>query len=324
MNKNYISPLKEILAAGSMTQSQLAERLEVTFAALNRWLHGHARPQPRRIVAIQKLHKELVGHPSVTHKHVQEAMGRAKRFKRRGLWALIAGHQALQEDLLLEHTYNSTSIEGTTFSKRQTEAVLFAKALIADKTLVEHLEVINHAAVLKGIFQIKCAEPITEAFIQNLHKDLMQGVRDDAGHYSKYPRAIRGVNIALTHPEDIAEKMANLIRSFRKKPVHKTIDDIADFHVQFEHIHPFGDGNGRIGRLLMAMQCLQENYPPVVIENARKADYYDVLEYAQRKSNAPFVCFLAEEMERTAKIIRVHLVPGTKCTANRLNRPASA
>ena len=307
MNINYISQLKEILAAGSMTQGQLAERLEVTFAALNRWLHGHARPQPRRIATIQKLHKELVGYPSVTHEHVQEAMGRADRLKRRALWALIAEHQALQEDLLLEHTYNSTSIEGTTFSKRQTEAVLFGKALIPDKSLMEHLEVTNHAAVLKGIFQMKRAGLITEAFIQNLHKGLMQGVREDAGLYSRYPRAIRGVNIALTHPKDIAEEMANLIRSFRKKPAHKTICDIADFHVQFELIHPFGDGNGRIGRLLMAMQCLQENYPPVVIENARKADYYDVLEYAQRKSNGPFVCFLAEEMGRTANIIKKYL-----------------
>ena len=307
MDKNYITQLEQILAAGSMTQSQLAARLGVTFAALNRWLHGHAKPQPRRIGAIQRHHKELVGYPAVTDERVREAMRGADRLKRRALWDLIAGHQALQEELLLEHTYNSTSIEGMTFSKRETESILFGKALIPDKSLVEHLEVTNHAAVLKGIFNMKRGGPITEEFVKAMHKALMQGVREDAGSYSKHTRAIRGVNIALTHPEDIREEMANLIRSWGKKSARKTLRDIADFHVQFELIHPFGDGNGRIGRLLMTMQCLRSDCPPVVIENARKADYYDVLEYAQRKADGPFVCFLAEQMARTAKIIQKHL-----------------
>ena len=307
MDENYITLLRQLLAVGSMTQSQLAKRLGITYAALSRWLHGHAKPQPRRMVEIRNLFKELVGYPGVTQARIHKALRRANRLRIGNLWRLIRDHRALQDALVLEHTYNSTSIEGTTFRKRETEAILFDKALIPDKSLLEHLEVTNHASVLRGIFRKKFAGPVTEKFIQGLHHDLMQGVREDAGSYSKYSRAIRGVNIALTHPEDIGEEMENLMHSWNKKNARKTIRDIASFHVQFELIHPFGDGNGRIGRLLMVIQCLQTDYPPVIIENARKADYYEALEYAQRKSDGPFLCFLADQMEKTAGMIRNYL-----------------
>ncbi len=304
MAENYIFRLRQILAKGSFTQEQLAQRLGVTFAALNRWLHGHAKPQPRRMAAIEALYKEIVGYPSVTPEKVQRAIRQADGLRTKGLWNTIARQESLQDELLLEHTYNSTSIEGTTFTKRQTEGVIFSKAMIPDKTLIEHLEITNHATALKALFQRKYQGLVNEEFIKELHKDLMQGIHPDAGHYSQHMRAIRGVNIALTHPKDISEEMRNLIKSWRAAPRRKTIKEIANFHADFELIHPFGDGNGRVGRLLMVVQCLQGNYPPVVIENARKTEYYDVLEYAQKKSEGPFICFLVEEMERTRQLIR--------------------
>jgi Fic family protein len=132
-------------------------------------------------------------------------------------------------------------------------------------------------------------------------------VHPDAGRYSNHPRVIRGADIALTHPADIPEEMGGLVQSWNAKPAHKSIKKIAGFHADFELIHPFGDGNGRVGRLLMVLQCLQEGYPPVIIENAEKIEYYEVLEYAQRKSEGPFVCFLAREMERTNRLIRKHI-----------------
>ena len=87
--------------------------------------------------------------------------------------------------------------------------------------------------------------------------------------------------------------------------LHKTLGQKAAALVYpISQNHPFGDGNGRTGRLLMVLQCLEEGFPPVVIENARKADYYDVLEYAQKKSDGPFICFLADEMEKTARLMK--------------------
>ena len=303
MAEDYISLLKQILAARSLSQTDLAKRLGVTFAALNRWLNGHASPHPRRIGAIQRLHRELVGFPAITNEQLKAIVWKADRFKKRGLWNWIANHRALQDKLLLEHTYNSTSIEGTTFNKKETEAVIFDNSIIPEKSLEEHLEVTHHAAVLRDIFQKKYQGPVTEEFIKTLHRHLMQGLREDAGSYSKHHRAIRGLDIALTHPKDIPEEMANLIRAW-KKSTRKTIKEIGIFHVHFELIHPFGGGNGRIGRLLMTLQCLERDYPPVVIENARRAEYYDVLEYAQRKSAGPFISFLVDEMSRTTKLLQ--------------------
>ena len=307
MKENYIDKLEQILKAGRLSQNDLAGRLGVTFAALSRWIHGHAKPRQRKIDAIQKLYREIVGYPSLTNKQLTEMVRQANQFKFKGLWGFINQHQALQDELLLEHTYNSTSIEGTTFNKRETEAVIFDKSVVPDKSLTEHLEVTNHAVVLRYLLQKKYQGPITEELIKQLHKDLMQGIREDAGDYSKYQRAIRGMNIILTHPEDIQEEMKNLIKEWNHKPVRKTIKEIASFHVHFELIHPFGDGNGRVGRLLMVLQCLQVDYVPAVIENARKAEYYEVLEYAQRKSERPFICFLVDEMEKTNEIIQKYL-----------------
>lgn len=303
MSNNYIDQLKQIMSVESLSQIQLADRLDVTFAALNRWINGHARPRSSKIIAIRKLFQEIAGYPSVTAKDQTLAIQQAQAMKRKELWDFIARHQELQDELLLEHTYNSTSIEGTTFNKRETEAVIFSKAVIPDKSLVEHLEVTNHAAALRRILNKRSVGPLTEGFIKDLHKELLHGVRGDGGQYSKHQRAIRGVQIHLTHPDDIPEEIGQLLRTWKKMP-NKTIKEISDFHVQFELIHPFGDGNGRIGRLLMVVQCLQQGYPPVVIENSRKGEYYDVLEYAQRRSVAPFVLFVVDEMKKTAAIIR--------------------
>ena len=305
MDKNYISQLKHLLQATNLTQAALAERLGVTTAALSRWLHAHAKPHPQKIEAIGTLYKELIGFPSVTPEELSSVLQQAARFKIKSLWQQIASNQKLQDELLLEHTYNSTTIEGATFTKKETEAVIFDKSVIRDKSLVEHLEITNHAAVLSDILKQKCGEKISEEWIKGAHQSLMQGVRKDAGEYSKHLRAIRGVDIHLTHPKDIPEEMKHLIRDWNRSK--KELADIGRFHVRFELIHPFGDGNGRVGRLIMAVQCLAANFPPVVIENSRKADYYEVLEYAQRESENPFILFLVSEMERTHAILRKYL-----------------
>jgi Fic family protein/DNA-binding XRE family transcriptional regulator len=307
MSQDYINQLKAILKTTALAQTQLAKQLGVTFATLNRWVNGHAKPYPKHIRAIQTLYRDRVAYPAVGQKALNELVRRANGLKCKGIWQAIAGNEHLREDLLLEHTYNSTSIEGTTFTKRQTEAVIFHQKIIEDKSYVEHLEVTNHAAVLSDILGQRIRGAITEEMIKTFHRRTLQGIRSDAGSYSRRQRGIRGVEIALTHPADIPEEMGDLVRSWNCRPSRKTIADIADFHIHFELIHPFADGNGRVGRLLMAFQCLTHDFPPAIIENARKTDYYNVLEYAQKKAHGPFVEFLVEEMEKTAKRVRKYL-----------------
>lgn len=306
MRQDYISLIHDILNSGSYTQAMLADRIGVSAAALSRWLNGHAKPYPRRVETIAKLHRQLIGFPALSKNELVGILKKASTFRQRSLWKIISGNEGLQKELLVEHTYNSTSIEGTTLSQKETEVVILEKGSIPGKSLHEHLEATNHAAVLRGVFQKRYREPLTESLIQSMHRSLLQGIREDAGSYSKHSRVIRGLDIELTHPKDIPEEMTHLLRAWNRSP-SKTIRDIAAFHADFELIHPFGDGNGRIGRLLLALQCLEQGYPPVVIENVRKAEYYEVLEYAQKKSADPFTIFLVEEMERTARIIRRYI-----------------
>ena len=305
-HENYIKQLNAILEIHKMPQEKLAKEIGVTHAAFSRWLNGHAKPHKNKLDQINQLYKKLVYYPSFDKKLLSEIVKKAEQFKNQNIVDLIFNNQALLEDLLLEQTYNSSAIEGTTFTKRETEAIIFNNIVIKDKSLKEHLEITNHAAILKNIFLKKYDHKITEDLIKEMHKGLMHGLREDGGEYAKHHRGIRGLDIILTHPKDIAEEMSNLIQTWNKKR-KKSIIDIADFHQAFELIHPFGDGNGRIGRLIMAIQCMQLGYPPVIIENIRKFEYYDVLEYAQLTAIGPFVEFTLNEIQKTSRIISKYL-----------------
>ena len=308
MDKDYINRLQAILKATGWSQQQLAKRLGITHAALSRWLHGHAIPQPRRRQAIASLYKEEIGFRPWSAAERRRLAARARRLRIRGLWKKIRQNEKLLDELLLEHTYNSNAIEGSTLSKRQTETIIFDKARVPDKSLVEHLEATNHASVLREMLLGYYPSQVSEPLIRQLHHALLQGIREDAGSYSTHQRAIRGVDIALTHPKDIPEEVAGLLKDWKRTEGRGDyVEHVARFHAEFELIHPFGDGNGRIGRLIMLMQLLKHDYPPVIIENARKAEYYEVLEYAQRKSVEPFTVFLVDEMERTHAVLRRYL-----------------
>lgn len=308
MDTNYIDQLRALLKTSELTQKELARRLGVTQAALNRWLHARAIPHPKRRLAIAALYKALIGFKPLGAAERTRLLSKAHSLRRAALWGKIGRSPRLLEELLLEHTYNSNAIEGSTLSKKETEAVIFDKSRLPDKSLVEHLEAVNHAAVLQDIFLKKYPPVITEGLIRQLHRALLQGIRHDAGEYSAHHRVIRGVNLALTHPKDIPEEMHHLMAAW-KRVLRRgmTVADVAQFHTAFELIHPFGDGNGRVGRLIMLIQLLATDYPPVVIENSRKAEYYEVLEHAQRRSVDPFLVFLVDEMGLTAALLKKFL-----------------
>lgn len=305
MAENYISHLEALLRQAGLTQTDLARRLGVTHAALSRWLHGQAVPHPRRRQAIATLHKTLVGFRPLPAAERRRLLARARALRLPRLWEAIHRHAALRDELLLEHTYNSNAIEGSTLTRRETEAIIFDRSHVPDKSLREHLEATNHATVLREIFERKYAAAITESLVRQLHKALLHGIREDAGEYATHHRVIRGVNLALTHPRDIPEEMRGLLARWQRAARRDyTVDDVAEFHAAFELIHPFGDGNGRVGRLLLIIQLLAKGYPPVIIEQVRKAEHYEALEHAQRTSADPLMVFLVDEMERTARVLR--------------------
>lgn len=302
--ENYITKMKQILDKTNWSQARLAQEIGVTFTTVNRWLKGHTKPHPAQIRQINRLYKEIVGilplQSSEINQILEDVLKEKKRFSK---IEQLLQKKAIQEEFLLELTYNSDAIEGSTLSKKETEAIIFDKATIKDKSLIEHLEATNHAAILRDIFDNKITVPISEDLIKNLHKILMQGIRDDAGEYSKYHRAIRGVNLALPSPLDIPEEMKLLcknINSYQDNP----IGHIAKMHASFEAIHPFGDGNGRIGRIIMIIQLIHCGFAPCAISVNQKAKYYECLEYAQKRSETHLVYFLAESILKGYEIIK--------------------
>lgn len=307
MTSNYITQIKATLSATGWSQVKLAREIGVTFAALNRWLNQRAEPRPSTQKEIYRVYKEQVGILPLSDKSIREALHFLDREKKKhkNIKKIIKENKHLREDLLLELTYNSNAIEGSTLTKKQTETIIFDKAHIPDKSYIEHLEATNHAVVLDMIFDGKFEGPITEKTIKKLHGIILQGINPDAGKYSKHHRAIRGVNLSLPHPEDIPEEMSRLLRKFNHFKDH-IVKHTSKTHASFEAIHPFGDGNGRVGRLLMIIQLLNAGYAPCLIENRRKSEYYETLEYAQKKSETHLIKFIIECIQKGYLLVRKH------------------
>jgi len=139
-------------------------------------------------------------------------------------------------------------------------------------------------------------DTIGAELIRKWHFGLMVGIREDAGSYSTKMRIIPNTNITLTAPEDIPQEVEYWVK---KSQNIATLYDIAHAHEHFELIHPFGDGNGRVGRLIMAHQCIKNNILPPLIDRHNKALYYETLHIAQKEGNIiPLVYFLCEAIER--------------------------
>ncbi len=302
-SNNYISKIREILEKTGWTQAQFAQELGVTFATVNRWLNSHHKPHLSQIRQIERLHKNNIGIIPVTKQEIGRIISQleAKRKQYPDIRKVLRDDK-ISEEFLLELTYNSDAIEGNTLTKKETETIIFNNASIKDKSLIEHLEAVNHTVILKDIFSGKIGCPVDEELIKKTHKMLMQGIRDDAGEYARHTRAIRGVDLILPSPADIPEEV-RLFLSKVNNFQHHPLEHIARMHADFEAIHPFGDGNGRVGRLIMIVQLIHRGFAPCVISVDEKARYYESLEYAQKKSETHFVYFLAEAVLKGYELI---------------------
>ncbi|MCD8325372.1 MAG: Fic family protein, partial [Lachnospiraceae bacterium] len=159
------------------------------------------------------------------------------------------------------------------------------------------IETTNHFRCIdKIIDQAKAA--LTEKLIKELHRMLKNGTSDSGkdwlavGDYKKYPNEVGGMNTAL--PEEVADQMKALLTEYNKKK-EKSFEDILDFHVKFERIHPFQDGNGRVGRLIMFKECLKYNIVPFIIDDDLKWLYYRGLkEWDNEKGYLTDTCLTAQ------------------------------
>lgn len=279
-----------------LTQAKLASRLGVTFAALNRWVNGKAVPRPKAQTKISELYKEYSG-----EKQIPETVLEAKKQLviktsngHRDVVKEILDNPDIRDQFYLSLTYNSNSIEGSTLSEGETAAVLFRNAALSNKSLVEQLEAKNHQAALEFLFgHIDQKRSLDEELILKLHNILMNAIRSDAGMYRNHGVRIMGTYVPTANYLKVPELMKELVKDIRRK-VSDSIAHISDIHSRFEKIHPFGDGNGRVGRLLMHAMALRSNLAPVVVLQEKRRLYAAYLNRAQVKNDQSlledFVC----------------------------------
>ena len=201
----------------------------------------------------------------------------------------------------IELTYNSNHIEGSSLTHEQTRYIFETNTIgVEDGSLNvdDVIETANHFRLVSLIID-NAKSVLTEEFIKKLHLLLKNGTSDSrkdwfaVGDYKKLPNEVGGMNTTL--PEDVPKKMKELLDEYNAKE-EKSLDDVLDFHVKFEKIHPFQDGNGRVGRLIMFKECLKYNIVPFIIEDDLKMFYYRGLaEWKTEKGYLRDTCLTAQD-----------------------------
>ena len=190
--------------------------------------------------------------------------------------------RSLHEKLLVEWTYHSNAIEGNTLTLSETKVVLEGLT-IGGKTIVEHLEAINHREAILFIEQIISSKGIlTEYTIRNIHSLILQGIdKHNAGAYRQENVLISGASHIPPKHYEVATLMEHLITEYRTRweSFHPVVRAML-LHGEFVKIHPFIDGNGRTARLLLNFELIRWGYPPVIIRKEQRATYYAALDIA--------------------------------------------
>lgn len=201
----------------------------------------------------------------------------------------------------VELTYNSNHIEGSKLTHDQTRYIYETNTIgFTDSTINvdDIVETANHFKCIDMVID-KTAKPLSETFIKQLHLVLKNGTSDSrkdwfaVGDYKKYPNEVGGK--ITTPPEEVHDKIKALISAYSKTD-NKSFDDLISFHYEFERIHPFQDGNGRIGRLILFKECLKHNIVPFIIDENLKMFYYRGLsEWQNEKGYLIDTCLTAQD-----------------------------
>ena len=201
----------------------------------------------------------------------------------------------------IELTYHSNRMEGSRLTHDQTRYIFETNTIGVEKEVLnvdDVIETANHFCCIDMIID-NAKAALTEKLLKELHLIPKNGTSDSrkdwfaVGDYKKMPNEVGGMDTAL--PEEVVDKMKALLAEYNRKE-EKTFEDILNFHVKLERIHPFQDGNGRVGRLIMFKECLKYNIVPFIIEDNLKMFYYRGLkEWDNEKGYLTDICLRAQE-----------------------------
>jgi Fic family protein/DNA-binding XRE family transcriptional regulator len=280
--------LKIIKKITGWTQEKMAQEIGVSFVSLNRWLKGKANPYLKNKKFIDNWYLEITGEKEISEeiiiKKKDKIFRKSKNYK--NILREILSNNDILNQFLLKITYHSESIEGSTLTENDTFNVIFNDVCLSNKSLREQIEARNHKTAIEYSFNQLLENDnfkISENFILKLHSILMNGIRNDAGIYRQHSVRIVGSNVPTANYLKIEELMKNLIKEINKSEKN-IISHIVKIHSDFEKIHPFSDGNGRIGRILMNVMLLRKNISPGIIKQEKKHLYYLYLNISQLKN----------------------------------------
>jgi fic family protein len=201
----------------------------------------------------------------------------------------------------IDLTYNSNHIEGSRLTHEQTRYIFETNTIGMENDILnvdDIIETSNHFRCVDIIID-KAENELDEKLIKKLHLTLKTSTSDSnkewfvTGDYKKFPNEVGGME--TTSPEEVSKKIKELLGEYNSKN-KKTLEDILDFHVKFEKIHPFQDGNGRVGRLVMFKECLNYNIVPFIIDESLKLFYYRGLkEWNREKGYLTDTCLTAQD-----------------------------
>jgi len=301
---NYKRYLKEILNASEWSQERLAQELGVSFATLNSWIRDRSVPRIKAQKRIELLFFSLAGNIEISNDELE-----AEKIKASNLHITaneIVSNKKLLDTLTLQLTYHTNTIEGSTMTLSDVGEVLFDNKILSNRTAIEQTEARNHQAVLHWLLDQISANNnliIDEAFIKNIHLRLMNGIVSDAGQFRNHSVRIQGSRTTVSNWMKIPEFMKNIHTNIDKNS-NDIISILAKFHADFEKIHPFSDGNGRTGRLILLVMALQAHVVPPIVLKERKHAYYKYLEVAQMNGNyKPLELFIASSIISTDKLL---------------------
>lgn len=186
----------------------------------------------------------------------------------------IEEKERLKKDFIISNTYNSNAIEGNTITENETSMILNDNMVIEGKSLNEHLDIVNHAEALEYIFSIVDSKTkITEETIKDIHYLVLNNNKENRGSYRTVNVRV-GSHIPPSYYK-INDKMNQLIYDYQNNlQMFDSIIAIAMFHADFETIHPFIDGNGRTGRLILNLELMRAGYLPINIKKSNVKEYY--------------------------------------------------
>ena len=275
--------LKNAIGISSATMAKLSKNEEVSMSTIYA-LCDYFDCQPGAILSYEK----EIDESSVLFKLREEQGMRLKG----GLY-----HQTQ-----IRMAYNSNHMEGSRLTEDQTRSIYETRIIdVTDgyEKVDDIIETVNHFRCFDYILSIADKE-MSEEIIKHIHLILKSGTSDSekqwfaVGDYKKRPNMI-GDMIETTHPSKVASEIKKLLKEYRETD-NTTFEDIIDFHYQFEKIHPFQDGNGRVGRMIMFKECLKNNIPPFIIEDVAK-EYYrrGLKEYSTEKGYLLETCRAAQD-----------------------------